>query len=77
MILPDFTAVCDGCGADVGNGGVTDAATAQDCDLEQGLVLTYHFGRRCGCAAKVLSPANLAHRLQAGQVGEATVSQEE
>lgn len=73
MNRPDGTAVCDRCGADAGNGGISYAITAQDYRPESGQVFVYHFGRACGCAEAILTPATLEHRSEVGEtVGAAT-----
>ena len=71
---PDGSAVCDRCGADCKGGGVIDAVVVGDLDPDQpGHVINYHFCRDRedgstvvkGCARKVLSARNLAHRIEA------------
>lgn len=55
---------CDRCGADVGNGAVTEAAIVSD--VSDGSVRVLHFcripvkGAPHGCAGRLLSPSNLA-----------------
>lgn len=60
----DGTYRCDRCGADVGNGAVTEAAVVSD--VEGAAVRVLHFCRRPvkgaphGCAGRLLSPSMLA-----------------
>lgn len=64
-LRPDYSYRCDRCDADVGNGGVHLAVVVSDMD-EAGAARVLHFCRKPrkgaphGCAAHLLSPANLA-----------------
>lgn len=67
-LRPDGTYRCDRCGADVGNGGVVQAAIVSD--VEDGAVRVLHFCRESrdgaphGCAGRLLSPSMLADYLE-------------
>lgn len=69
-MTPNGKHVCDRCGTDVGNGGVSEAVVVGDLDPDQrGHVCNLHFCRDRtvdgkavrGCEHKILSPANLKH----------------
>ena len=63
-LRPDGSYRCDRCGADVGNGAVTEAAIVSD--VEDGAVRVLHFCRQPrdsapnGCAGRLLSASMLA-----------------
>lgn len=57
--------VCDRCGADIGNGAITECVIVSDLDPDiPGGVRILHFCRENSCAKKVLSARNLAHLLE-------------
>lgn len=62
------TCVCDRCGADLGNGSITEAVVINALADRDGqpLVHNLHLGlaHRCGCAGRVLTKAALAHRTE-------------
>lgn len=64
----DGTYRCDGCGVDVGNGGVLMAAVISDLDPDQpGAIRVLHLCRAArdgapnGCVGDVLGPGTLAN----------------
>lgn len=54
---------CDRCGFTLTNGGVQECAAVASL-TEDGAVRQLHFGRECGCEAKVLSKRNLAYLME-------------
>jgi hypothetical protein len=73
MMNLDGTCICDRDGWDVKNGAITECVIVSDIDEETGLIVNMHFCRDVkdedgkvthkGCANKVLSKSNIAHRL--------------
>ena len=47
---------CARCGIDVGNGGIDQAATLMDADLERGEMLRFYLCRTNGCATAARTP---------------------
>lgn len=67
-LRPDGAYRCDRCGADVGNGGVTEAASISDLDPDQpGTIRVLHLcraersGAPRGCVGNVLGEGTLAN----------------
>lgn len=58
----DASTSCDRCGADLGNGSLTECVVVTVLNTEQA-VENLHLGlaQRCGCAAKVLTKATFTH----------------
>lgn len=72
-MLTDGSHACDNCGADVGNGGVSECVVVSDLKPgERGMVTNYHFCRDReedgkeikGCERKLLRPSVMKYRRE-------------